>query len=76
MAPDPQEPSSKIESDSAALTTGQHEGTFAHAVVVVHVLGTEVGAMDDQAALSACSSTVALQEQPETHHRGGGGGVE
>lgn len=54
----------------AALTAGQHEGTLAHAVVVVHVLGTEVGAVDDQAALSARRPTVAFQEQSETHHRG------
>lgn len=54
----------------AALTTSQHEGTLAHAVVIVHVLGTEVCSMDDQAALSARSPTVALQEQSETHHRG------
>lgn len=46
-----------------ALTAGQHEGTLAHAVVVVHVLGTEVCSVDDQAALSARSPTVAFQEQ-------------
>lgn len=53
-----------------ALTTSQHEGTFAHAVIIVHVLGTEVCSMDDQTALSARSPTVAFQEQSETHHRG------
>lgn len=47
----------------AALTAGQHEGTLAHAVVVVHVLGAEVCAVDDQAALPARSPTVAFQEQ-------------
>ena len=54
----------------AALTTGQHEGAFTHAVVIVHVLGTEVCSMDDQTALPARSPTVAFQEQSETHHRG------
>lgn len=54
---------------SAALTASQHEGTFAHAVVIVYVLGTEVCSMDDQTALPARSATVAFQEQPETHHR-------
>lgn len=47
-------------------TPGEHESTFADAVVVVHILGTEVCSVDDQAALSACRSTVTLQEQPDT----------
>lgn len=45
-------------------TPSEHEGTLAHAVVIVHVLGAEVCSMDYQAALSACGPTVALQEQP------------
>lgn len=47
-------------------TPSEHESTFADAVVVVHILGTEVCSVDDQAALSACRSTVTLQEQPDT----------
>ena len=57
----------------AALTSGEHEGTLAHAVVVVHVLGAEVCSVDHQAALSARRPTVALQEEPETHPGGGAG---
>lgn len=49
------------------LTASEHEGTLAHAVVIVHVLGAEVCSVDYKAALSACSPTVAFQEQPETH---------
>lgn len=51
----------------AALTTSKHEGTLAHAVVIVHVLGAEVCSVDYETALSACSPTVAFQEQPERH---------
>lgn len=51
----------------AALTTSEHEGTLAHAVVIVHVLGAEVCSMDYKTALSACRPTVAFQEQPERH---------
>lgn len=30
-----------------ALTTSKHEGTLAHAVVIVHVFGAEVCSVDD-----------------------------
>lgn len=43
-----------------ALTSGQHQGTLAHAVVIVHVFGAEVCSMDDQTALPACCPAVAL----------------
>lgn len=56
----------------AALTPSEHEGTLAHAVVIVHILGAEVCSMNHQTALSARSPTVALQEQP----MGGGEGGE
>lgn len=62
---------------ASALTPSEHEGTLAHAVVVVHVLGAEVCSVDYQTALSACSPTVALQEQPgraEEEKKWGGGG--
>lgn len=45
-------------------TTRQHERTLAHAVVVVHVLGAEVGAVDHQAALPSGRPAVAFQEEP------------
>lgn len=51
-------------SSGFALTARQHERTLAHAVVVVHVLGAEVGAVDHQAALPARRPTVAFQEEP------------
>lgn len=47
-----------------ALTTRQHERALAHAVVVVHVLGAEVGAVDHQAALPSRRAAVAFQEEP------------
>lgn len=47
-----------------ALTARQHERTLAHAVVVVHVLGAEVSAVDHQAALPARCPAVAFQEEP------------
>lgn len=46
----------------AALTPSEHEGALAEAVVIVHVLGAEVGSVYHQTALSACRPTVAFQE--------------
>lgn len=49
-----------------SLTSGQHQGAFAHAVVVVHVFGAKVCSVDHQTALSARRPTVALQGQSES----------
>lgn len=57
-----------------ALTAREHEGALAHAVVVVHVLGAEVGAVDHQAALPARRPTVAFQEESGGVRKGEVGG--
>ena len=50
------------------LTPSQHMGTLADAVIIVLVLGAEVGSVDHQAALSSSCPTVALKKQPEHTH--------
>lgn len=66
----------QVQNAATALTASEHEGALAHAVVIVHVLGAEVGSVDHQTALSAGRPAVTFQEQPERHREGGRSGME